>query len=212
MTQIEQIFRTHFENNRTDDRDLDLLHATDAVREYIKVQTDRQRISLPHWCNLAKLDQVFGNKGVFGRFCQELQDDLDAARAKIAAEKENPALKVINDLKDELEGANRLIEGLRQTIDQERGRVQLARESRDELQEENDRLKEEMSELEEENAELKEENRSYHFETLDLKKRLIEIEIKLSRLQDSLGAERSHELAEDDRDILAEAFAEIKAR
>ena len=205
MTQIEQIFRTHFENNRTDDRDLDLLHATDAVREYIKVQTDRKRISLPHWCNLAKLDQVFGNKGVFERFCQELQGDLDAARAKIAAEKENPALKEINDLKDELEGANRLIEGLRHTIDQERESVRFARERRDESQEENDRLEEEMSELqeendrlvvemnelEEENAELKEENRNLHHETLDLKKQIIELQVKLERLQ-------------DERDILAE--------
>lgn len=102
MTKIEETFRSYFENNRTDDRELDLLHATDAVREYIANETNRQRISLPHWCNLAKLDQVFGNKGVFGRFCQELQDDLDAAKAKLAAEKEDPRLKEINDLKDEL--------------------------------------------------------------------------------------------------------------
>ena len=105
MTQIEEVFRDHFNNNRTDDRILDLLHATDAVREFIANETNRQRISLPHWCNLAKLDQVYGNKGVFERFCRELQEDLDAAKAKIEAEKADPTLKEINDLKDQLADA-----------------------------------------------------------------------------------------------------------
>ena len=105
MTQIEEVFRDHFNNNRTDDRILDLLHATDAVREFIASETNRQRISLPHWCNLAKLDQVYGNKGVFERFCRELQEDLDAAKAKIEAEKADPTLKEINDLKDQLADA-----------------------------------------------------------------------------------------------------------
>lgn len=132
MTQIEQIFRTHFENNRTDDRDLDLLHATDAVREFIASETNRQRISLPHWCNLAKLDQVYGNKGVFGRFCQELQDDLDAAKAKLA-EKEDPLLKEINDLKEELEAAKELAEFRGNEILKERSRADCWRKEAESL-------------------------------------------------------------------------------
>ena len=102
MTQIETIFRSYFENNRTDDRELDLLHATDAVRNFIYDETEHKRVALPHWCNLAKLDQVYGNKGVFERFCRELQEDLDAAKAKVEAEKADPILKEINDLKDQL--------------------------------------------------------------------------------------------------------------
>lgn len=133
MTQIETIFRTYFDNNRTDDRDLDLLHATDAVRNFIYDETEHKRVALPHWCNLAKLDQVYGNKGVFERFCRELQEDLDAAKAKVAAMKENPALNEIESLKEQLAEAQELAEARGEIIARERSRADSLAEINKEL-------------------------------------------------------------------------------